>query len=55
MEKNKSKSCIITPIFFHHFIAIKVFQISQDKINFENRVFRTIFGFFQHKFEQFVH
>ncbi len=37
VEKNNSKSYIMTPIFFHHILTIDLFQISQDKIFFEKR------------------
>ena len=36
----------MTPIFFHHILAIDVFQISQDKIFFGKRVISPICGFF---------
>ena len=38
----------MTLIFFHHILAIDIFQISQDKFFFEKRVLNQICGFFQH-------
>ena len=38
----------MTPIFFHHILAIDIFQINQDKVFFEKRVLDQICGFFQH-------
>ena len=40
-------------IFFHHFKAFAIFQISQDKIYFRKRVLHIVFGFFQHFFGPF--
>ena len=37
----------MTPnFFFHHILAIDVFQNSRDKISFEKRVISSICGFF---------
>ena len=47
----------MTPIFFHHFLIINIFQISQDKFIFEKRFLNQICGFFQHflaLFETFI-
>ena len=38
----------MTPIFFHHILAIDIFRISQDKSVFEKRVLNQACGFFQH-------
>ena len=38
----------MTPFFFHHILAIDIFQIGQDKIFFEKRFLNQICGFFQH-------
>ena len=38
----------MAPIFFHHILAIDIFQIGQDKIFFEKRFLNQICGFFQH-------
>ena len=38
----------MTPNFFHHILAIDVFQISQNKNNFGKRVISPICGFFWH-------
>ena len=38
----------MTPIFFHHILAIDTCQISQDKIFFGKRVISPICGFFGH-------
>ena len=38
----------MTPIFFSSYIAIDIFQISQDNLFFEKRVLNQICGFFQH-------
>ena len=48
MGKNNSQTYIITPIFFHHILAIDIFHFSQDKFFFEKRILNQIFGFFQH-------
>ena len=37
----------MTPNFFHHILAIDVFQISQDKKNSGKRAISLICGFFQ--------
>ena len=47
----------MTPIFFHHILAIDRFQISQDKICFGKHFLDQIWGFFQHflaLFETFI-
>ena len=36
----------MTPNFFHHILAIDIFQISQDKFFFVKRVLSPICGFF---------
>jgi hypothetical protein len=38
----------MTPNFFHHILAIDIFQISQDKKFWGIRVISSIFGFFRH-------
>ena len=38
----------MTPIFFHHILAIELFQISQDKKEIGKRVISSICGFFQY-------
>ena len=43
----------MTPIFFHHILAIDVFQIRQDKIFFGKLVISPICGFIWHFFGLF--
>ena len=38
----------MTPNFFHHIIAVDIFQTSQGKIKFGKRVINQICGFFHH-------
>ena len=38
----------MTPIFFHHIIAMDIFQINQDKKKFGKRVINQICGFSCH-------
>ena len=39
---------MMTPNFFHHILAVDIFQNDQDKIIFEKHFLNQICGFFQH-------
>ena len=43
----------MTPNFFHHILAIDLFQISQDNFFFGKRTISPICGFFRHFFALF--